>query len=126
MKRVNALCGAAALLLLAFSAATAFAQAPLDRTISFDLAAQPLPQALNAFAAQSNLRIVFEAQDAQGFVSERILGSFTPRAVLRMLLESSPLRYDFVDDHTVEIHQRLTRNANSNPEHSAPARPSPQ
>jgi iron complex outermembrane recepter protein len=100
MKRVNAVCSAVALVLMASSA---LAQGMPERKVAYDVAAQPLPEALNAFAKQSKVRIVFEQQDAQGLRSESLKGSFTPQAALKMLLGSSSLRYEFVDDHTVEI-----------------------
>ena len=92
-----------AIALLLLSQAPLGHAAPPPRTISFALAAQPLSDALNALAAQSNLRIVFNTDDTQGLRSERVVGAYTTRTALQLLLGSSDLTYQFVDERTVEI-----------------------
>ena len=109
MKRASRACGTALVLL----SSLAFGQAFVDRKVAFDLVVQPLAEALNEFAAQSNLRIVFNTEDAKGLVSERLSGTFTPRAALKILLGSSKLQYQFVDDRTVEVRSGKETQVNS-------------
>lgn len=82
---------------------TATAQAGVERKVHFDLPAQRLHQALNAYAQQSGLRIVFYTEVAEGMVSPALVGDLTPEQALRILLKDSELSYEFVDDRTVSI-----------------------
>ena len=88
--------------LLMFGALAA-AQALPGREVTFDVAEQPLARALNTFADQSNLRIVFNARDTDGLVSQRLEGSFTPEVALRKILGEARLSFHFIDEHTVEV-----------------------
>lgn len=108
MRRVGFAWGFFPLLLSAVAAGQS-----ADRPMSFSMVRQPLAQALNTFARQSNLRIVFNTKDADGRISESIQGTYTPRDALQRLLEHTPLRYEFVDERTVEIRAALTADAAS-------------
>jgi hypothetical protein len=122
MNRVSAMCVALGLMLLS-SAVPGQVQA--ERKIPFELSPQPMADALSAFAAQSNLRIVLNTDDVRGLVSTRLSGSFTPRMALKMLLGNSSLRYEFVDERTVEIRSARSAGAESTGEKetSAPSNP---
>lgn len=100
MKAFKSICGTVAL--VAMSGA-AWAQGLLDRQLSFDLPPQPLAQALSELAAQSNLRLVLNTDDVRGLMSERLTGTFTPRAAIERLLARSKLQFEFVDERTVEV-----------------------
>ena len=103
IKRASTLFMAIGLLLVS---GDGLGQTAASRTIVFDLAAQPLAEALTTLAAQSNLRIVFNTADTQGLRSERVAGAYTAQTALKLLLRSSELRYRFIDERTVEIHGR--------------------
>lgn len=89
-------------------------QSEPEKTISFDLPPQSLATALNAFAGQANLRVVFSMHDIRGLLAKGIVGNLTPREALSRLLNDSKLHYEFVDEKTVEV-----RSANGNPDTAA-------
>jgi iron complex outermembrane recepter protein len=118
MKVSNAVRSAMALS-LALIGTAALGQARSEQPISFDLASQPLASALNALAAQSKLRIIFNTEDAAGLRAPRVNGAYTPQDALTLLLGTSNLKYEFVDSRTVEIRgDNASKNTST---HQAPA-----
>src|SRR5262245_53675042 len=93
------LCGIGLALLATLVRGEPVAQKP----IHLDVPAQPLNRALNAFAEQSGLRIVFYTDVAEGVTSHPLIGSLTPEKALKILLADSNLQYEFVDERTVTI-----------------------
>jgi Secretin and TonB N terminus short domain len=93
--------------LLCASLASGVVAQALERKIVYELAAQPLADAITALAAQSKLRIVFNTQDTIGLTSARLSGTYTPKDALGVLLANSNLRYEFLDDQTIAIHKSL-------------------
>jgi iron complex outermembrane recepter protein len=91
----------------------AVAESPQESKVAFDLPAQPLSNALNALAVQSNLHIVFHTEDAKGLQAQEVTGSYTPSEALKILLARTDLSYEFVDDRTVEI--RAEKRASGQP-----------
>jgi len=74
-----------------------------DRVVQLDVAAQPMVDALNQFATQAKVRIVFFTQAAEGLTAPHVVGSYTPDQALRKLLDRSDLQYRFRNPRTVEI-----------------------
>ncbi len=99
MRRVNAICGIFGALLFA---GPIQAQSPAERIVAFDVPSQSLSAALTELAAQSNLRIVFDNSQVKGR-TERLVGTYTPRDALEKLLSRTELKYEFIDERTVEI-----------------------
>lgn len=73
------------------------------RVMHFDVPAQALNHALNSFAQQADLRIVFDTSAAEGFTAPRLEGNFTMTEALRQLLGNTGLEFEFVGDRTVTI-----------------------
>lgn len=72
--------------------------------IAFRLEAQPLPTALNAWAAQAGLQVIWRPdENARQFRAAKVVGVFPPESALKLLLEGSGLTYSFVDPQTVAI-----------------------
>jgi len=76
---------------------------PADRHVDFSIATQPMAKALNEFATQADLRIVFYPQAVQGLVAPQVIGSYSPTEALRILLANSSLQYRFTDERTVAV-----------------------
>jgi iron complex outermembrane recepter protein len=113
------LCGAAA------SALPQPAEQADVRRIEFNIAPQPMGKALNEFATQADVRIVFYPQVVEGLVAPRLSGSYSAEEALKILLGSSELRYRFTDARTVRI---ATSSAAEHPvslEDEVPARGEP-
>ncbi len=100
MPRARSIAGGIGLLVLM---GAAWGQSLLQREIKYNVPRQPLNHALNAFAEQSGLRIVFYTDAAEGVTSNALTGSLTPESALKILLGGSELKYWFTDEHTVAI-----------------------
>jgi iron complex outermembrane receptor protein len=101
----NGLAGAA----LLFFACVAGAQQPGPGRIVFAIEAQPLPDALNAWAQQAGLQIFWRVDsEAAQLRTSRLSGAFTAEAALQQLLSGSGLTYVFVDSTTVTIRPRAS------------------
>ena len=61
--------------------------------VTFDIPSQPLGAALNQFAQQSKIEILFSSQVARDLNSPAIQGKMEPREALAMLLAQSGLSY---------------------------------
>lgn len=101
---------------LILASVLAMAQPAPSVAVSVRIDAQPLDAALNAWAEQTGFSVLvpFE-RAAQGKMAPKIEGTYTPEAALRMLLASTDLRYEFVDERTVTIRaaKPTARNAGS-------------
>lgn len=60
-------------------------------SISFDIPAQALQAALDAYSEQTGYSGLYSASDIQGLISTPVSGSYTAEAALRVLLEGSGL-----------------------------------
>jgi outer membrane receptor protein involved in Fe transport len=65
--------------------------------------AQPLAAALQAFAAQSGLQVMFFSDVSSGLRAQALEGSFTKEDALRKLLQGSGLEYTLINDRTISI-----------------------
>ena len=93
--------------LLAGPSVAATNQVPAPR-IALNIPAQPLSDALNVLAHQSNVQVVFYSNVGQGLSAERLEGSFTVREALEQLLAKTELTYEFVNDDVVRILPKQT------------------
>jgi outer membrane protein W len=74
-------------------AATAIAPArPADARVEFDIPAQPMAAALNAWAVQANTQVFVDPGPVAHLTAPAIKGPFTPRQALRALLAHSRLQ----------------------------------
>ena len=96
---------------LSLVAGSALSRSSPAREVLFDVPPQSLNNALNVFAKQSDLSIVFFTENAERVRAPAVSGSFTPEHALRLLLADSDLTYEFVNNRTVSI--RVARAAPS-------------
>jgi hypothetical protein len=87
---------------LAEAVAAAPAQAPVAR-MAFDIPAQPLGAALQAYAQATGQSVFFDGQLTAGRHSAAVQGEFTPQEALRRLLEGSRLVARFTADTTLTL-----------------------
>ncbi len=64
---------------------------------NFDIPAQPLASALNAYGRQSGLQVTLAASTSQGVTSRPVSGSLSPEAALGRLLEGTGISYSIVN-----------------------------
>jgi len=81
------------------------AQAPsITAPTEFSVEAQPLAKALNAWAKQARLQVIWPSRTPiVDRISPRVVGEYTPQEALKILLEGTGLGWDFVDAQTVAI-----------------------
>src|SRR3546814_9351193 len=79
---------------------------------SFDIAAQPLSQALMRFAEATGLQLFFDASLTRPLQSPGVRGTFTPESALIRLLDGTGLTYRFTNPTTVTL---LAANSSSGP-----------
>ncbi|WP_298280975.1 STN domain-containing protein [uncultured Bradyrhizobium sp.] len=72
---------------MAESLESARTRAPID----FDIAAQPLVSALDAYSAATGLQVVYDATLAEGRRAQAVRGSMAPDVALQLLLEDTGL-----------------------------------
>jgi outer membrane receptor protein involved in Fe transport len=118
-------------IILLWCVAPGWAQDPLsarERLLPVDVAAQPMVDALNEFAIQTGVRIVYFTQSLEGLMAPHVEGHLTAEQALQRLLKKSALKYRFKDERTVEIRnaslasavQDLTSTGLDQPEEPAP------
>ncbi|RMH92881.1 TonB-dependent receptor [Lysobacter pythonis] len=86
-------------------ASSAQADAAKRKTpVAIDIAAQPMEAALEAYAAQTGMQVVYaRAGMAQGIRSPRVQGTYRAEEALVQLLAPAGLRFAFVNDNTVMV-----------------------
>ena len=93
--------------LLAAASAGALAQTnstSTDQTRQeFNIAAQPLSQALREYAQQSGDQVVFYSEIGKGREAPALTGSYTRQEALQRLLENTGLKYRRVNAKTIAI-----------------------
>lgn len=81
--------------------ASAFAQ--VEQTHTAQMSAQPLNQALAAFAKQTGLQLIYVSQAASGLDANAVPAGLEPPEALKKLLEGTGLRFEFLNERTVRI-----------------------
>ena len=66
-------------------------------------ASMPMAEALERLALESGLQILFVSSELEGLNSRGAPGSLTPKDTLARLIEGTPLRLTFLNDHTVTV-----------------------
>src|SRR5262245_45292630 len=59
------------------------------KRVDFNIAAQPMGKALNEFATQADMRIVFYPEVVAGLTAVQLVGSYSPQEALKILLRDS-------------------------------------
>lgn len=80
--------------------------AAADAARDFHIPAQSLNNALMAFAADSGLEVVFNADGIRGLNAKSLEGRMTPEQALDRLLQGSGYGYRYINDHTVTLEKR--------------------
>jgi hypothetical protein len=77
--------------------------------ISFDIASQPLEQALDIYSSASDVQVLYETSLTSGRRSTKVRGLFTPESALKALLSGTGLsaRYTTKDSYTL-VQQKAT------------------
>ncbi len=81
----------------------ALAAQPQAPSVTLDIKAQPLGDALNEFGRQAGLQVVLFSAIGEGITSPRLSGNYSPQAALDRLLENTSLSYEFINARTVAI-----------------------
>ena len=79
------------------------AETGAPRHMAYDLPAQPLDGALDAFGAVSTLQVFYEASLTKGRNSAEVRGVFAPEAALQLLLRGSGLTARVIAPNTITI-----------------------
>lgn len=91
------------------------------RTISFDIPASPLAEALTAFGVQSGLQVTYASDTVAGLRSRPLKGSFTADAALAELLRGLPLEHAYLNAGTVVVRKARTPVRTPRPRPQAPS-----
>jgi hypothetical protein len=71
--------------------------------IKFDIQAQPLVDALQAYSVATGVQVMFETSSAVGYRSTRVQGEFTPDAALRLLLTGTDLTVRYTQAKAITL-----------------------
>ena len=71
---------------------------------SASIASMPLAQALDSFARQTGLQLVYVSDAVQGVISRGAPAGLTPRETLSRLLEGTGVTFEFLNERTVRIY----------------------
>ncbi|HEY4214136.1 MAG TPA: TonB-dependent receptor [Steroidobacteraceae bacterium] len=78
-------------------------QAPGPQKVSFDIARQPVSDALTSLAQQSGLTIMLTSAVDGSAVTPAVIGDYTPDEALKRLLDHTGLKAEHLDQRTVAI-----------------------
>jgi iron complex outermembrane recepter protein len=97
----------AAALALSLTGSASGEQQPSATPVEFHIASQPLAHALNAWAQQCGLQLIWPADGAVARVQSRSLyGKYQPLQALAFLLQDSGLQYSVLKEGTVTLGER--------------------
>jgi iron complex outermembrane recepter protein len=71
--------------------------------VELRITAQPLDEALQEFARQSGMQVIFFSALTEGIQSPGVKGKYTVAAALKELLAGSGLSFRVINSRTVEI-----------------------
>ncbi len=94
------LLGALMVRCVAMAHETAFSAGVL---LPLNIPSQPIGKALNEFARQSGIQVVFYSAFERGLISPGLAGKYTPNQALDILLSHSGLRYEYLNKTTVAV-----------------------
>ncbi|HEV2227388.1 MAG TPA: TonB-dependent receptor [Steroidobacteraceae bacterium] len=81
----------------------ALAQAPVPAALSADIPAQPLAEALEVFARQTGLHIVYVSRVVRNQSSHAVSAGASASEALALLLQGTGLSFEFLTRHSVRI-----------------------
>ena len=76
---------------------------------NFKIDSQPLGTALQQFAEQSGIQIIFFSRVTEGLQASALNGSYTISGALEMLLSGSHLTFRVINPKTIEIRSATAR-----------------
>ena len=76
-----------------------------ERTRTFDIAAQPAAAALNAFASQADITLIFSNALVAGIDTNQVRGAYDIQEALTRLLEGTRLSYSRIGETTMAINK---------------------
>jgi iron complex outermembrane recepter protein len=79
----------------------------------FAIAAQPLSEALRAYADQTGEQVVFFSEVGKDQKSTEVVGDYTDDEALRKLLANTGLAFERIDQHTIAITRGKSTSANT-------------
>lgn len=79
------------------------AETPAQQAIHLRIPSQPIGEALNAFAEQSGLQLLFRSELGEGVTAPAVQGVLSAQQALELLLAQSGLKYEFINPHTVTV-----------------------
>lgn len=101
--RRHILCHALAIAIgVGVTATNAHAQELVERKV-FDVTAQPAASALNTFAEQADITLVFSNEAVSGLVLQPLKGQYSTQEALAVMLQGSGLSWQNIDQSTVSI-----------------------
>lgn len=87
-------------------------QEPSSTVVEFHIASQPLAHALNTWAQQCGLQLIWPADGSVARVQSRSLyGKYQPMQALALLLQDSGLQYSVLKEGTVTLGERTADNS---------------
>jgi iron complex outermembrane recepter protein len=101
------------LCIVAIAWITRLAAAPSSEPVKyhFKIDSQPLGTALQQFAKQSGVQIIFFSQVTEGLQAPALHGSYTIAGALEMLLSGSHLIFRVINPKTIEIYLPTARDS---------------
>lgn len=90
----------------------------LADAVLFDIPAQPLPDALQAFAKQAKMQILYRQDAVRNSTSNPVVGDFEAHAALELLIEGTGLEIVYSDENAATVRPVQTSAT------APPARPS--
>ena len=92
---------------LVLSSPIALTQEPASAVLSADIPAQPLAQALAAFAQQTGLQLVYVSGIVSNQKSHAVAAGLTAREALSRLLQGTGLRFEYLTPQSIRIRTAL-------------------
>ena len=72
--------------------------------VKFNLLSAEFPRAILEFYRQSKIEVLFRSEESLNVIqTQPVLGEYTPREALDIMLRGTGLRYDFATEHAVAI-----------------------
>ncbi|WDY57058.1 TonB-dependent receptor [Pseudomonas sp. PSKL.D1] len=106
-----ALLASGAVSLPALAAEPAQASSPRMGDYRFNIAQQPLVEAINAFSQVTGWQVGFSAEVAEGVASPGVRGSLPPEAALKQMLQGTGLGYRKISNGNVVLERQSAGNA---------------
>ncbi|MBW2369114.1 MAG: TonB-dependent receptor, partial [Deltaproteobacteria bacterium] len=77
-----------------------------QNSLLFDIPAQAVPSALDAFVDQSRTSLIYNPEGFEGVITRSVSGQYQAEQALKIMLEGTGLVYERTSDHTISITSR--------------------